>query len=311
MSGSGTGKGGIMLIPKASNSAVEVDAAFAAMLIIEVVLLTVVTFAMVFFVIRYNRKRKERPENIEGSMFLEILWTVIPTLLVLVMFFIGWRSFDTIRQVPREVMTIKLTARQWSWLFTYENGKQSDTLRVPMRKPVKMLITSADVIHSFYIPAFRIKEDCVPKMETYLWFTGEQEGTYDIFCTEYCGLGHSGMVSKVIVMAEKDFDEWYTGTATEKRISSAGLLQEKGCLGCHSTDGTRKLGPTFKGLYGSRVTVLTNGVAREITADGEYIRRSVTAPGADIVKDYPNIMPVISVTREELDAIEKYMEELK
>ena len=116
------------------------------------------------------------------------------------MFYIGLVSFDSIRAVPKTVMDIRVTGRQWSWLFTYENGRQSPDLRVPVGKAVKLLLTSDDVLHSFYIPAFRIKEDCVPKMETYLSFTADEIGTYDIFCTEFCGLGHSGMVSKVIVM---------------------------------------------------------------------------------------------------------------
>jgi len=301
-----------MFIPQASNSADKVDAAFASIVGIAVVLLTLVTSTMVFFIIRYNRKKRDTAENIEGSLFLEILWTVIPTLLVLVMFYIGWKSFDALRAVPKEVMAIRVTARQWSWLFGYQNGKQSDTLRVPLGKPVKMLLTSADVIHSFYIPAFRIKEDCVPRMETYLWFTATEVGTYDIFCTEYCGLGHSGMISKVIVMPEKDFEVWY-GAATPPSMKPKGLtiLEEKGCLGCHTTTGAKKIGPTFKGLYGSPVTVLTNGKERVVTADDEYIRRSVLEPGTDIVKGYQNIMPTLPVTPEELQEIITYLKTLK
>jgi len=301
-----------MLIPQASNSADKVDAAFTYILGIEVVLLTLVTSAMVFFVIRYRRKKKEKAENIEGSLFLEILWTVIPTLLVLGMFYIGWRSFDALRAVPKEVMVIKVTARQWSWLFGYENGKESDTLRVPLGRPVKMLITSADVIHSFYIPAFRIKEDCVPKMETYLWFTASEAGTYDIFCTEYCGLGHSGMVSQVVVMSEKDFDAWYGAAVTSvEKARGLKILEEKGCLGCHTTDGTGKAGPTFRGLYGSQVTVLTKGKERVIVADDDYLRRSILDPGADIVRGYQNIMPKLAVTPEEVQEIVTYLKTLK
>lgn len=300
-----------MLIPQASNSAKSVDTTFASILAIEVVLLTLVTSVMVFFVIRYNRKRKTDPENIEGSFLLEILWTIIPTALVLGMFYIGWRSFDIIRKVPKEVMVIKVTARQWSWLFGYENGKQSDILRVPLGKPVKMLITSADVLHSFYIPAFRIKEDCVPMMETYLWFTPKEAGTYDIFCTEYCGLGHSGMVSQVIVIPERDFDAWYSAVPASAKMSGLKMLEEKGCLGCHSMDGSKKIGPTFKGLYGSQVTVVTKGKQRTVTSDEEYLRRSILEPGADIVKGYQNIMPSLPVTKEELDAIVQYLKTLK
>ncbi len=300
-----------MLIPQASNSADRVDTAFTYILAIEIVLLTLVTFAMIFFVVRYNRKKKQTPENIEGSLFLEILWTVIPTVLVLAMFYVGWRSFGLIREVPKEAMAIQLTARQWSWLFSYENGKQSSTLVVPLGKPVKMLITSADVIHSFYIPAFRIKEDCVPNMETYLWFTPKETGTYDIFCTEYCGLGHSEMVSQVIVMPEKDFDAWYRAVPVAAKISGLKILEEKGCLGCHTTDGTKKIGPTFKGLYGSKVTVITNGKEKVIAADEEYLKRSITEPAADIVKGYQNVMPKLPATPEELNAVVEYLKTFK
>ena len=194
-----------MLIPQASNTASNVDAVFYRILWIELALLVIVTFAMVFFVVKYNSRKKTVPENISGSMLLEIIWTVIPTLIVFVMFYIGVVSFDSIRAVPKTVMDIRVTGRQWSWLFTYENGRQSSDLRVPVGKAVKLLLTSDDVLHSFYIPAFRIKEDCVPKMETYLSFTPDEIGTYDIFCTEFCGLGHSGMVSKVIVMQQQGF----------------------------------------------------------------------------------------------------------
>lgn len=300
-----------MLIPQASNSADKVDSTFSYILGIEVILLTLVTFAMVFFVLRYNRKKKVTPENIEGSMLLEILWTVIPTILVLGMFYIGWKSFGSIRAVPHEVMTIKVMARQWSWLFSYENGRQSDTLRVPLGKPVKMLLTSADVIHSFYIPAFRIKEDCVPKMETYLWFTAKEVGTYDVFCTEYCGLGHSGMVSKVLVMPEKEFYAWYEVTPAPAKLGGLKVLEDKGCLGCHTVDGSKKIGPSFKGLYDSKVTVLTNGRERVIVADEEYLKRHILHPGSDVVKGYPTIMPALPLTAEELDAIIDYLETLK
>lgn len=299
-----------MLIPQASNTAATVDKTFSVILSIEVVVLTLVTSTMIFFVLKYNRRRHEQSESIEGSTVLEIVWTVIPTLLVLGMFLIGWRSFAKIREVPREVMTIKVLGRQWSWLFHYENGRESDKLIVPVGKPVKLLLTSADVIHSLYIPAFRIKEDCVPRMETYLWFTARQAGSYDIFCTEYCGLGHSGMVTKIITMPEKDFAAWYSGPA-EAGLNGGEILQRRGCLGCHSTDGTKKIGPTFKGLYGSRVTIVTDGQEREIIADGEYLRRSILQPGADVVKGFPNIMPALPLNREEIDAVIEYLKTLK
>ncbi len=293
-----------------SNTAGKVDTAFLFIVAACVFLLAVVTFVMVFFLIKYNRNRHPQHEEVKESVLLEIIWTVIPTILVLLMFYFGWVDFDYIRNSPKDAMPVNVIARQWSWLFQYENGKQSDLLRVPLNKPVKLILTSQDVIHSLYIPAYRIKEDCVPGMKTHLWFTATQTGSYDIFCTEYCGVGHSHMLSKVIVMSGSDFAEWYksAGGPGEKVLK---LLQEKGCIGCHSTDGSRKTGPTLKGIFGTKVTVLTNGKEIEIIVNEEYLKKSILEPGADVVRGYQNIMPAIPVTKEELEEITDYIESLK
>ena len=147
--------------------------------------------------IRCNKERHPHPEHVKESMLLEVTWTVIPTILVILMFYFGWVDFEYIRNPPTDAMSVNVTARQWSWLFDYENGRQSDMLRVPAGKPVRLVMTSADVLHCLYIPAYRIKEDCVPGMKTHLWFTANAAGYYDIFCTEYCGVGHSHMRSKL------------------------------------------------------------------------------------------------------------------
>ena len=287
-----------------SNTASKVDSAFLFIVCSSVVLLVLVTFFMVFFVIRYSRKRHPHAEQIEGNVLLEIIWTVVPTLLVLVMFYVGWSNFSYIRNEPDNAMLVKLTGMQWSWQFEYKNGKQSDVLNVPLGKPVKLILTSADVIHSLYIPAFRIKEDAVPGLKTHLWFKANELGSYDIFCTEYCGTGHSHMRSKVVVMADNEFDKWYEAAEAggEKDIGLK-LLQSKGCLGCHTTDGTKKIGPTFKGIFGRNETVTTDGKEHEIVVDEAFLRKAVLQPGADLVKGYPNIMPKLPVTGEELDAI--------
>lgn len=301
-----------MFLPEASNSARVVDTTFLFILWIEVFLLGVVTSAMIIFVIRYNKKRNPRSENIEGGPLLEILWTAIPTVLVLIMFYIGWRSFVHIRKVPEGAMAVNVMARQWSWQFTYENGKQSDMLRIPLGKPVKLVLHSQDVLHCLYVPAFRIKEDCVPGLETYLWFTAKEIGSYDIFCTEYCGLGHSDMLSKIIVTSEKDFDSWYSVKEAAVMIAQGlKLLEGKGCLGCHSADGTTKIGPTFKGIFGRKETVLTAGREREITVNEEYLKRSILEPQADIVKGYQPIMPKLQVSEDEVKVIIDYLKVMK
>ncbi|MGW8273308.1 MAG: cytochrome c oxidase subunit II, partial [Thermodesulfovibrionales bacterium] len=241
------------------------------------------------------------------SILLEIVWTVIPTAIVLAMFYLGWADFDYIRRPPDDAMTIEVAARQWSWTFKYDNGKTTEDLRVPIGQPVKLILSSEDVIHGFYIPAYRIKEDAVPGLKTYLWFIAKEEGAYDIFCSEYCGTGHSRMLSRLVAMKRQDFDQWYRKVAAD----ASGLLVAKGCSGCHSLDGTRKVGPTLKGVYGSKVTVVTGGIERTIVADEEYLTRSILHPEADIVKGYPPLMPVIPLSPEELNSIVEYLKALK
>jgi cytochrome c oxidase subunit 2 len=294
-----------------SNITGKIETSFLIITAACVVLLVAVTVTMLVFIYRYRRGRSPVPEDVEENLPLEIVLTVFPTLLVLGMFYFGWVDFDYIRNPPKDAMPIDVIARQWSWTFKYQDGRETDTLRVPVGKPVKLVMTSEDVTHSFFIPAYRIKEDCVPGLKTHLWFNADQTGTFDIFCTEYCGRGHSHMRAKLIAMPEAQFETWYE-TKEETKGTSKGLeiLLTKGCLGCHTTDGTKKVGPTFKGLYGRKVTVMTNGKERTLTADETYIERSVRDPGADVVKGFPDIMPKLPVTDEELKEIVDYLETL-
>lgn len=295
-----------------SNIAGKIETSFLIVVTACVVLLVMVTVTMLVFLYKYNRKRHPEPKDIRENVALEIVWTVVPTILVIFMFYFGWVDFDYIRNPPKDAMNVDVIARQWSWTFRYENGRQSDELRAPVGRPVKLTMTSEDVIHCLFIPAYRVKEDCVPGLKTHLWFTANEAGTYNIFCTEYCGLQHSHMLSKLITMPAADFNVWYQSKA---EVAGKGkgleLLKTKGCLGCHTTDGTPKAGPTFKGLYGSKVTVLSGGKERVILADEDYLKRSVVDPAADIVKGFPNIMPKLPASKEELDEIVDYIETLK
>ena len=188
----------------------QVDTTFIIIVGISVILLLMVAFFMVYFVIRYSKKRNATPSNITGNTKLEIIWTVIPIILVMLMFFSGYAGFKNMRNAPEESFTIKVIGRMWFWSFEYDNGKKSDTLYVPLSKPIKMEITSMDVNHSFYIPSFREKEDAIPGRKNYLWFQPMAIGSYNIECAEYCGLNHSAMYSKVVVMPDKDFEKWYS-----------------------------------------------------------------------------------------------------
>ncbi|MDD5169953.1 MAG: cytochrome c oxidase subunit II [Syntrophales bacterium] len=301
-----------MLLPGSANTTGRVDDAFIFIVACCVILLAIVTVCTIVFLILYNRKRHPRPEHVKESTLLEIIWTVVPTILVMFMFYFGWVNFDYIRNAPKDAMTVHGTARQWSWLFTYENGRSSEVLNVPRGRPVKLLLKSTDVIHSLFIPAFRIKEDCVPGLTTHLWFTANEVDTYDIFCTEYCGVGHSHMRSQVVVMTPVAFDKWYSAVP-EKTAAGEGLkiLQAKGCLGCHSLDGTKKVGPTFKELMGRKETVIAGGREKEITVDEPFIREHILNPQSETAKGYPPIMPKIPLADEELKTIVGYLGTVK
>ena len=287
---------------------------------ISISILLLITFLMIYFSIRYHRRRNPHPENIRGNLWLEILWTVIPTILVLSMFYYGWTGFRTLKKVPEGALKVKVIARTWSWLFEYENGLKATELTVPVGKPIHLTLTSQDVIHSFYLPAFRVKQDAVPGMTTSLWFRARETGTYDVLCAEYCGQQHAYMLTKVKVLTEDEFERWYEekGRELRREIPAAlppglQLIQEKGCLACHSTDGTPRVGPTLKAIFGKTITVITEGKERQIQVDEEYLRRSLLEPNADIVKGYPPIMPSQKglSTEAEIREMIGYMKELK
>jgi len=198
-----------------SNFVNSVDVTFLFTLIVSVFFLVLITILMIVFVIKYNRKRNPKATNIHGNMALEITWIVIPTILVLVMFWFGWEGYLETVDVPENAIPINVTAQMWKWSFEYEDGKTTDTLYVPVNQPVKLILNSVDVNHSFFIPAFRLKKDVFPNRERIAWFQAKKIGEYDIACSEYCGLNHSYMYSKIIVLPEEDFNNWMYGMSEE------------------------------------------------------------------------------------------------
>ena len=212
-------------------------------------------------------------------------------------------------------MEINVTARQWSWLFEYPNGVKDTELTVPVGNPVRLSLTSSDVIHGLYVPAFRIKQDVVPGMKTYLWFQPTETGIFDLLCSQYCGLQHAHMLSKVIVLSQKDFDKWYERKQIEMVSLAKGpslgleLYKEKGCIACHSLDGTIRVGPSFKDLYGNSVKVLTGDKEHTVLGDDAYIRRSIIDPNADVTAGFrPNLMPKLDLTPDEISALIEFIE---
>lgn len=297
-----------------SDTAGKVDSAFLFITGVSVALLALVTVLMIYFVVKYRRTKHPEPEEVEGNLTLEIIWTVIPTIIVLAMFYVGFTGFKFMRTPPADAMIVKAESRMWSWNFQYETGARSDVLKVPLGKPVKLVITSEDVLHGLFIPAFKVKEDAVPGMTTMLWFTPNETGTYDLFCTEYCGLGHSSMITKVEVMKPEEFDKWYASSKQGgEGANGLQLLTDKGCLGCHSTDGSVKIGPSFKGIFGRKEVVVTNGTEREITVDEEYLKRSILEPNADVVKGYQAIMPLQKgvLNEQEIGALVDYLKKVR
>ena len=255
------------------------------------VLLVGITLTMVGFVIRYHRSRSPEPSSqASGNLWLEIVWTVLPTVLVLAMFYYGWAGYLTLRQVPKGALEVTATARTWSWSFTYEGGRTSPRLVVPVGRPVLVNLVSLDVLHGFYLPAFRVKRDVVPGMKNHAWFVADKPGTYDLFCSVYCGTDHSGMIATVEAVPSAQFAAWLQGGGDEEHAGKE-LLERHGCLGCHSLDGTAKVGPTLQGIWGRSVTVVTNGTERGITVDEAYLRRALLEPNGDITKGFPPVMP--------------------
>jgi cytochrome c oxidase subunit II len=267
-------------------------------------LLVGITIAMVWFVVRYHRSRSPEPTSQnDGNVWLEIAWTLLPTLLVLAMFYYGWAGYLALRNVPKGAMEVTATARMWSWNFAYANGKSSSKLYVPAGKPVKVNLVATDVLHGFYLPAFRVKRDLVPGMTNYAWFMATKPGSYDLFCSQYCGTGHSAMITTVEALPPAEFAAWLNKQEGGGDHPGKELLEKNGCLGCHSLDGSPKVGPTFKGIWGRSVTVLTAGQERTITADEPYLRRAILEPKADLVKGFPPVMPASPLKGEELTTI--------
>ncbi|HSM94158.1 MAG TPA: cytochrome c oxidase subunit II [Anaeromyxobacteraceae bacterium] len=311
------------MLPTASNLAASVDRVFLYIVALSAIVLVGITAAMVLFVVRYRRSRRPQAEQIEGNTWLEVTWTTVPTLLFLSMFFYGWSVWHGGRVGPAGVPTVKVTGRQFAWAFTYPGGKTTSQLILPLGRPVRLDVVSDDVIHGFFVPAFRVKVDAVPGRTNYTYLTPTEEGAYDVECTSLCGTGHTYMLSKVHVVKPGLYDEWAASPSVEPPgpggilVAAApatpeergkALYAAKGCNACHSTDGAAGVGPTFKGLWGRRETLETG---QQITVDEPYVVRSIKTPAADVVKGFPNAMPPLPLTDAELRDLVAWLKTLR
>ena len=307
---------------QASNFVAGVDLAFMIILGVSVFFLIALTVVMLVFIRKYRKDKHPEAIQNEGSNKLEALWTGIPLVLVLVMFYFGWMGWKPMKNPPDEAMNVKAIARMWNFRFEYENGKITDTLYVPINEPVILDLVALDVLHSLYIPAFRVKEDMVPGQEKVMWFIPGTVGEFDLFCTEYCGLEHSYMFTGVKVMPKEEFDAWITDTSsvvavvdTETSLADQGweVLRRNGCNACHSVDGSRLIGPSYLGGWGGTRTVITDREEREVTVDAAYVKRSVFDPNADVVAGYNRglMFPYEGmVTEQEVELIIEYLKAL-
>jgi cytochrome c oxidase subunit II len=284
------------LPPQGTEVASDVDRLFNFVLGVSVAFFLLVMSLLVLFVLRYRRRGRAATSSEPSpshNTALEVTWTAIPVLLVLVIFAWGFKLYLDINTVPEDAYEIQVTGQKWKWLFTYPNGHVDENLHVPVDTPVRLVMTSEDVIHGFFIPAFRIKHDVVPGRYARLWFKAREPGEYQVFCTQYCGAGHSEMLAKVVVHPPGGFDRWL---ATEANIlntlppAEAGerLYKMRGCAQCHSVDGKAGTGPTFLGLFGEPVPLTT---AASVPADENYIRESILDPQAKVVAGFQPVMP--------------------
>lgn len=283
-----------------STGAAVVDWVFYLILAVCTFFFVLIMSLMIAFVVLYRRREGVGPGVTPShSTALEVTWTVIPVLVVMGIFYAGFKGFMDLRRPPANAYEVQVFAQKWSWTFQYGNGAVSEQLHVPVDRPIRLVLSSQDVIHSFFVPAFRMKMDAVPGRYTHAWFHARREGQFDIYCAEYCGAaatgeqGHSSMLSKVIVHPPGEFERWVDDQANVlKRLSpvEAGeqLYKRYGCASCHTTDGTRLEGPSFKGIFGE-THEFTNSPPTVV--DENYLRESILEPMKKIRAGYRAVMP--------------------
>jgi cytochrome c oxidase subunit II len=296
---------------QASTFAGEVDALYSFLVAISIVFGMGIAIALMIFAVRYRRRsRDERPELIEGSLPLELAWSIGPLLIVIPIFIWGAVLFFRMERMPPNAMQVYVVGKRWMWKVQHMTGQREiNELHVPVGTPVRLILTSEDVIHSFFVPAFRVKKDAVPGRYTNLWFTATRTGRYHLFCAEYCGTKHSGMIGSIVVMEPAPFQEWLAGGPSESPADEGRkLFDSLACVTCHRADSGAR-GPRLDGLFGRTVT-LADGAT--LVADAEYIRESIVTPSAKIVAGYQPIMPTFQgqVTEEQVLHLIEYIKTL-
>jgi cytochrome c oxidase subunit 2 len=297
---------------QASTQAGQVDALYFFLVAVAAFFSILIATLVVVFAVKYRRRhRDEVGYAIHGSLALELMWTIIPFGIVMVMFAWGAKvAFDIFRP-PAGAMEVYVVGKQWMWKVQHMDGQREiNELHVPVGRPVKLIMGSEDVLHSYYIPDFRVKADVIPGRYNTLWFTATKPGTYHLFCAEYCGTKHSGMIGSVIAMEPQDFQNWLAGGAVSESPVAAGerLFTDLACITCHTNDATAR-GPVLTNLFGHQVQ-LQNGST--VVADEAYIRESIVNPQAKVVAGFQPIMPTFQglVSEEQLLQLIAYVKSL-
>jgi len=309
--------GGSLFFPmRGTAEAAMVDQVFYFIFIVAVFFFALILGLMTFFTLKYRRRPGvDSLPSPSHSTGLEMVWTIIPTILVAVMFVWGFWGYMGMQHAPDDSYEIQVLAKKWSWNFVYPNGHVEPDLHVPVDQPIRLLMTSDDVIHSLYIPAFRLKMDIVPGRYTKTWFHATETGKHQLYCAEYCGTQHSTMLAKVVVHPRGEFEKWLEEAANflERMTPAEGgelLVQRRGCLQCHSLDGTARVGPTFKGVFGTQQAMVSG---QNVTVDENYILESILEPMAKIRAGYKPVMPTYKgqLKDEEITAIIAFIKTLK
>ncbi|MDB4942143.1 MAG: Cytochrome c oxidase polypeptide [Labilithrix sp.] len=319
------------LPPGASTVADEIDLLHAFVISVTMLVSLYVFAAAAWFTVKYRRRHAgQLTKRLEASYTNETLTIAGVLAMFLLWWVLGFRQYIRLTQPPADAQLVYVEAKQWMWKFSYQDGRQTnDVLTVPLHRPVKLVMSSRDVIHSFFVPAFRVKSDVVPGRTTAVWFEAKTPGRYPIWCAEYCGVGHSRMLGEVVVLGPEDYAAWQRENASHAPAPSAadcgngpgscsgGDLVTRGrevairraCVACHTIDGQRHVGPTWRGLYGSD-RALADG--RHVLADDAYLTRSMMDPNVDVVDGYAQIMPTYrgTLTAAEAGAVVEYIKSL-
>jgi cytochrome c oxidase subunit 2 len=293
---------------RASTASHQTDALYLFLWIVTGFFTLLIFALIVYFAFKYRRRSAVAPLPVPTDLRLELTWTIIPLIITMIMFFWGAKGFIYIYRPPKDALDIHVLGRQWMWKLQHPSGRREiNELHVPTGQPVRLILASQDVIHSFYIPAFRIKQDAIPGRYAIIWFEADKVGEYHLFCAEYCGTEHSRMIGRVIVMEPQKYQEWLAGTTTGESPAAAGqkLFTSKGCITCHG-----EKAPTMAGLFGSRRRMSSG---ETIVADEHYLRESILDSTARVVEGYAPIMPSFrgQITEEQLMELIAYIKTLR